>query len=214
MNSLKTILKLSSLLLLLVLASCKKNDPKPEVFDITKHIIAGKVSFGYPYIITIEPGNRAKLTSYGISDGTYTYTDGVLNFNFNDGEVICSFTIENGGIKKYTGPVLINSYNLIKVPETNLLAGQTYKGTYYRLDNTVLHQNFFYSFSGNKVDVGYSVGNAVRTEDYTSIGNIAALVDIKDSDDHELMILINGKLEVGYSQSNPGAEYVGSFTQQ
>lgn len=180
MNAIKNILKLSSLLLILALASCKKNDPQPEEFDITKHIIAGKVSFGYPYIITIEPGNKAKLTSYSISDGTYTFVDGVLNFNFNDGEVICSFTIQNGGVKKYTGPALINTYNLIKVPETNQLAGHVYAGTYYRLDNTVLHQNFYYIFSANKVDVGYSVGNAVRTENYTLIGNIAALVDIKD----------------------------------
>lgn len=212
MKNLRNMLKILPLLLLVVLAGCKKDNPKPEMFDITNYVIAGRVSFGYPYIITIASGNRAKLTSYGVSDGIYTYTDGVLNFNFNDGEVVCSFTIENGGIKKYTGPALINTYNLIKVPETNLLEGKAFSGSYYRFDNTVLHQNFFYSFSGNKVDVGYSVGTAVRTENYTSIGNIASLVDLENS--NELMILINGKLEVGYSQSNPRAEYVGSFKQQ
>lgn len=216
MNTLKNILKISSLLLILALASCKKDNPKPEVFDITKYIIAGKVSFGHPYIIAIEPGNKATLTSHGFSEGTYTYVNGVLDFNFSDGEVECSFTIENGNIKAFDGPALINSYNLIKVPATNQLAGKTFTGTYYRLDNTVLHQNFFYSFSANdnKVGVGYTVGMPVRTETYSTIGNIAALVDIGNSDDRELMVLINGKLEVGYSQSSPTAKYIGSFTQQ
>jgi len=216
MKNLSNLLKISSLLLILVLASCKKDDPKPEVFDITRFVIAGKVSFGHPYIIAMEPGNKATLTSHGFSEGTYTYVDGVLSFNFTDGEVVCAFTIENDNIKAFDGPALINTYNLIKVPETNQLAGKTFAGTYYRLDNTVLHQNFFYSFyaNHNKVGVGYTVGTPVRTENYTIIGNIAALVDIENSDDRELMVLINGKLEVGYRQSNPSATYIGSFTLQ
>lgn len=52
----KNVLKMLPILLLTILVSCKKKDPKPEVFDITKYSIVGKFKTGPPYIISIETG--------------------------------------------------------------------------------------------------------------------------------------------------------------
>ena len=86
-------------------------------------------------------------------------------------------------------------------------------------DKSVLHPNFFYSFSAieNKVGAGLNTGTVIRTENYISIGNIAAWVDDVagvGNEDKEFMVLVNGKLEVGYHQKKPYMDYYGTFTQK
>lgn len=215
MKTMKTVFKLATIFLM-VFAGCKKNSPKPDVFNMTNYVIVGKLADGRPYVLDFEAGDKATLTHLSVSGCKYSYTDGVLKLIINEGELVCSFVIENGRIKSYQGPVIISTYDLVAIPATNQLAGKTFSGTYYKPDKSVLHQNFFYSFApdGNKVGAGYAVGTpAVRIENYTLIGNIAAWVNIANSSDIELMVLINGKLEVGYYNSSQD-RYTGSFIQQ
>ncbi|TKC08933.1 hypothetical protein [Pedobacter frigoris] len=183
----KNILKMLPILLLTILLSCKKKDPKPEVFDITKYSIVGKLSTGYPYIITIE-SDKAVLTSYSVSDGKYTYTDGVLKLNFNGGEVICSFTIENGSIKAYVGPVIINTYDLVKIPATNQLEGKNFKGSWN--GSGYLTQ---VKFTGAKYT---EITNGQQNEvNYTLINNLA--VKKEEGINITVFMMLNGKLEGG-----------------
>ncbi|MCB0455517.1 MAG: hypothetical protein KDC62_09020 [Aequorivita sp.] len=104
---------------------------------------------------------------------------------------------------------------LVKKEESNQLAGKTFAGTYYNADMTVLHPNFFYAYHNNddKYDAGFEVGTALRTETYTSLGNIAS-VRVLDNQDVELMVLVNGKLEVNYYAKIEDTVHYGSFTKQ
>lgn len=182
----KDILKMIPILLLMILVSCKKKDPKPEAFDITKYSIVGTLSMGYPYIITIE-SDRAVLTHYGITNGKYTFIDGVLMLNFND-EVICSFVVENGNIKSYEGPIIINTYDLVKVPPVNQFDGRTFKGIW-----TLTPYQTTFKFSANQV--AFTISNQTNPLDYALINNLAALE--KDGNNSTLFVLVDGKLEVG-----------------
>lgn len=88
---------------------------------------------------------------------------------------------------------------LIKRTEKNELTGKTFSGTYYRANNNVLHQDFFYSFSESEVGAGFKTGTVTRTGPYTLIGGFAAMARVPGgSEDTEFMALINGKLEVDY----------------
>lgn len=151
----------------------------------------------------ISDGNNSRLFSYEVVDGhVIALTDSDLKFVIENGQVTSNYTH-------------FRMLALLKASETNQLAGKTFSGTYYKSDRSVLHQNFFYSFAGkdNKVDAGFSVGTALRTENYRSIGNIAARIAVVGNDDLEFMVLMNGKLEVSYYDKNLDALYHGSFAQ-
>lgn len=189
----KNILKILPILFLMIIVSCKKKDSKPEVFDITKYSIVGKFADGLPYIISIEAGNKITLTNYSFSSGTFTYTDGILKFNFDNGEMVGSFTIENGAIKSYAGPVLINTYDLVKIPATNQLESKTFKGIW---------QNSAYKTELKFGATKYTeITNNRQTEaSYTLINNLAAKK--QEVDKITLFIMMDGKLE-GLHYANP-----------
>lgn len=183
----KNIFKMLAILLVTIgFASCKKKDPKPEVFDITKYSIVGKFSSGNPYIITIDADDKATLTAYGFSTGKYTFIDGVLKFNFSNGEVIGSFTIENGAIKSYAGPAIINTYDLVKIPATNQLEGKTFKGIWQNLAYTT-------EFKFTASQVTETTNNQSSVVNYTLINNLA--VKKQNGAYHTLLVIIDNKLE-------------------
>lgn len=177
------------ILLLTIMASCKKKDPRPEVFDITKHAIIGKLTGGYPYILTLEGADKATLTHYSVSSGSYTYVNGVFKFNF-DNELIGSFVIENGQIKAYNGPVIINTYDLVKIPVTNQFYGKTFKGNW----NGTGHSTQI-KFTGTKYT---EVTNNQQSEaNYTLINNLA--VKKQEGNTITLFTIMNNRLEGGRS---------------
>lgn len=100
-----------------------------------------------------------------------------------------------------------HNLKILKKPATNVLSGKTYLGAYYNLDNTVLHPNFFYGFHAteDKVEAGYNVGTAVRTETYTSVANIAAFV--QGTGFKEFMLLEEGGLRAMYKATGGNAQY-------
>jgi len=210
--------------LLITFMSCKKNEVEKEKekpkFDINNpvgYFIYLKMAnddgtWIVPTILEFRPGKTLK--HYTARD-SQTYAYEIL-----DGNVInlvglnYRFVIEDGKIT--TEVTRFKEVTLLKAEETNQLAGKTFAGIYYKPDGSVLHPNFFYNFSGNenKVGAGLKIGTVIRTENYTSIGNIAAVAAIAGNEDKEFMVLVNGKLEVSYYQKNPYSEYYGTFTKQ
>lgn len=183
----KNILKMLPVLLLTIMLSCKKKDPLPEAFDITKQAIIGKLSGGYPYIITLEGDGKATLTHYSVTNGSYTYVNGVFKFNF-DNELVGFFVTENGQIKSYNGPLIINTYEMVKIPANNQFDGKAFKGNW----NGTVHSTQI-NFMGTKYT---EITNNQQTEaNYTLINNLA--VKKQEANSITLFIMMNNKLEGG-----------------
>ena len=166
-------------MLLFSVFSCKKNRTEPS-FNINNpkgYAIIYSHHTAYPVPI-IAVFNEANKVSYG-SISTYGNSTFRVNNNdliLDDDGIDLIFKIQNDKIISHSDN--IKSAVLIKIPEEDQLLGRTYTGVYYNTNGTILHPKFFYNFSsfGNKVDVGYDVGNTVRTETYTPMGNIAAFI--------------------------------------
>jgi hypothetical protein len=215
-----------AMLLLFTATSCKKDDIKNDdplsQFDINDPVgyfiyvktVDGDGNWASPGLLEFRPGQAMKI--YDVSLQGYSYplykyektssnTIKVTNLNYE-------FVIENG--KVTSKDARFKELVLIKHAETNQLSGKTFAGTYYRPDNSILHQSFFYSYAESSFTAGYKVGAAVRMETYSSIGNIASWSRVSGTKDVEFMVLVNGKLEAGYNQDQPLQRYYGSFTQQ
>ena len=174
------------ILLLTIMVSCKKKDPKSEAFDITKHAIIGKLSNGYPYIIAID-GDKTTMNLFATTIGTYTYVNNVFKFNFQN-EVVGSFVIENGQIKSYDGPAILNTYELVKIPFVNQFAGKTFKGRW----NNIVHQTTVKFTATQFTEI---TDNQQSVVDYTVINNLAVKKEV--GGDFTLFIMLNDKLEGG-----------------
>lgn len=197
----RTFKLLAILLILLSFTACKKE--KTENFDISKYSIVGKFSTGFPYIMTFGANGQAELTANSVSNGSYTYVNGVLNFSFADGEVPGAFKIENGGIKSFDGPLLINTYDLVKIPATDQLDGKTFKGAW-----TNSGQLTQLKFSGTRcIEVN---GLQQSGLEYVTVNNLAKRRVEPGS--LTVFILMNQKLEGGRDKS-PN-KYWGTFTEQ
>jgi len=214
----------ASIILLVAFSACKKNNPEKDVgkskFDINNpvgYFVYLKMAnddgtWIIPTIMEFMPGKTLKhYTAMASQTYSYEVIDGnvinLVGLNYR-------FVIEDGKIT--TEVARFKEVALLKAEETNQLAEKTFAGIYYKPDGSVLHPNFFYNFSGNenKVGAGLKTGTVIRTENYTSIGNIAAVAAIPGNEDKEFMVLVNGKLEVSYYQKNPYSEYYGSFSPQ
>lgn len=218
---------MASVILLITFTSCKKNEVRKEEgkpkFDINNPIgyfIYLKLAnddgtWIIPTLMEFRPG---KTLLHHTAMGSQIYPYEVIDEHIiNLVGLNYRFVIEEG--KVTTEVARFKEVALLKAEETNRLAGKTFAGSYYKPDKSVLHPNFFYSFSTseNKVGAGLNTGTVTRTENYISIGNIAAWVnDIAGvgNEDKEFMVLVNGKLEVSYYQKKPYQEYYGTFTQQ
>jgi len=180
MKNLLPITKIATLALICIsLASCKK-DRSNASFDINNpkgYAIVMTMNRGYPepLIAVFDSENKvtyASISTYGNSTFKVEGNDLVLN---DDGEEL-RFTLQKDKITAHSDR--LKTAVLIKIPEKNQLQDRTFTGTYYNTNGSVLHQNFFYNFDNfsNQVDVGYNVGNTVRTETYTPFGNVAAFI--------------------------------------
>jgi len=220
----KTKLLTSGLLILLLLgmimsSSCSKDsDPiveKPEEsFDINNpegYFLYFKGGGLFNSLYEFLPGKKVKTHGLSSSDiSQYTVADNYIDIEGGIGSV--RFVFEGDSVSSpdpYYGHA-----SLIKPSERNQLAGKAFTGAYYKIDMSVLHPNFFYSFAmdRNTVDVGFNLGSIVRTEDYTPIGNFAARIDLGNGD-KEFIVLINGKLEVNYRTADREV-YYGTLAQQ
>lgn len=216
------------MLLSLLLPSCKKEhvgkDADPNQFDINNplgyfiYVKAVKDDGSSPKPMLFEFGIGKTFKLYGATPDGNGST--ITAYEVTDGNVVAlagsdvRFVIDKDRITS-NDPRFIE-LALIKAPEINQLTGKTFAGTYYKSDTSIHHSNFFYSFSGNgsEVGAGINIGTIVRTENYNSIGNLAAWVDVSRNNDVEFMVLVNGKLEVNYYQKKDNTRYYGSFTQR
>lgn len=220
----KLVKKVAALIMLsgLLFTACKKED-NPKDADTDKFDINNPV--GYYIYVKYADANREEVSPllFKFNAGkTMTFyqagrNGNALPYEIFDGNTIylgdISFTIDNGKVTRSNAE--FTDLTLIKEPETNQLTGKTFAGTYYEFDGSAWQQNYFYSFSGNenKLSAGINVGSVQRTENYTPIGNMAAWVDTPE-DYRELMVLVNGKLEVSHFSSDPRGWYYGSFTKR
>jgi len=169
------------------------------------------------------PGNKLKAYS-AESDRGYQYSYVIKNSNTLDvegGLYLISFN-QNGGITSIIHPndnYLFDHPVLIKKPATDQLAGKTFAGRYYTQEGTDIHnKNLIYKFrSDGKVEAGFDIDNPLRTEKYNLVGNIAATTRITGMvNSYEIMVLVNGKLEVNTRNgvADPVRTEYGTFTQQ
>lgn len=213
----KHIFKLPTIILMVSIyfLSCKKDKENEPGFDIKNpagYVIAGTFDIpnlgnNVPVPIVFEFLSNQKL-KIGYIEGTeeldyFVSNDTVLT----DG---IKLLIKNNKLTYFKFQLIeFPNHNLkiLKKPDANALLGKTYTGSYYNLDNTVLHPNFFYGFHAaeDKVDAGYNVGTTVRTETYTSVANIGALV--QGNGFKEFMLLDEGKLKAMYKATGGNAQY-------
>ncbi|NGF57526.1 hypothetical protein G5B00_13490 [Parapedobacter sp. SGR-10] len=218
------------LLAILALSACKKDDPSEEEtgFDInnpegymifTKYTCPDCYSSNYIYLFDFLPGKRIRTySSYlATSEADYTVVGGNTIVTDPLGGFSYTFTFANRRITDVQNPhFTFSDTTLIQKSTVNQLAGKTFKGKYYRKDGTVLHENFWYRFAGdNKVEVSaLASGITQRTESYVNVGNIAAWVKSVSgaNTDSEIMVLVDGKLEVNYRDQTGGVKvYHGTF---
>lgn len=228
---------ITAVFLMIFATSCSKNDDvinEPEnKFDINNpvgYVIYAKgghpdlISQNFTFLLDFLPeGKMRGHTAYPIYDASaYTLSNNnTIKYTYG-GWAEFTFTIENSKLTNVqanyfnTYNYSFSDYSLIKKPASNQLAGKTFKGKYLKKDGTEL-QDGFYKFSpdGKTVDVGVQFPTKTRTETYTNVGNIGALVNKVSgtTNDHEIMILVDGKLQVNYRDnvSNSTKIYHGIF---
>lgn len=218
---------MASMILLISFTSCKKDKvAESDKFDINNPVgyfiyvkqlvnIGGGDTQAVQRLFEFLPEKKIRIHE-ATSDGNNSRS---IAYEVVDNNVVAiadsdlRFTIEKGQVS--SNYPHFKTLVLLKGADTNQLAGKTFAGTYYKPDQSVLHQNFYYSFSANgKTDVGFKPDVVIRTENYSSIGNIAARVAVLGNADLEFMVLVNGKLEVSYYEKNSDVLYYGSFNQQ
>lgn len=178
-NSLPIVKIITLILICISFVSCKK-DRITTSFDINNpkgYAIVMTMNRDYPEPLIAVFSSENKLTYASIStygNSTFKVEGNELVLN-DDGEEL-RFTLKNDKITAHSNR--LKTAVLIKVPDENQLLGKTFTGTYYNTNGSVLHQNFFYTFGSfnNEANVGYTIGNVVRTENYTPFGNVAAFI--------------------------------------
>lgn len=224
------------ILLATLMVACSKDDdnnqepdPQEESFDINNpegYIVAIKQQNATRTLTLFKFLPNDEIKMYETVNGVFMEAYALINNNTIEINIVgnnIKITFEDEGVSKVTlnDDQIEGSYHLIKQNDENILAGNTYTGAYKIDENTDLHPNFFYDFHQNelKVDAGFEVGTPLRTDDYESIGNFAAYVSTPNPADptkmdKELMVWLDGKLEVNYKNIVDGAYYYGSFSKQ
>lgn len=224
----------SFLMLIFLFTACKKHDQpaSAEAFDLNNVHLEDYCIYAnfrtangglknHVYLFEFIPGNKLKVYT-AESDRGYQYSYVIKNNNtldvegelyiitFNQGEKIDAIKHSNNNFL-YERPVLI------KKPQSNQLEGKTFAGRYYTPQDVDIHnKDLIYKFLPNgKVEAGFDVNNPVRTENYNLIGNMAATTRITGMvNSYEIMVLVNGKLEVNTRNGTitPSRTEYGTFT--
>lgn len=230
----KSLIAILFLSYILIIGCSKDNSVKDEgpPFDMNNpatHLVYAKFSNDDPqylsknliFVFDFRPGRT--MVGYSGFAGGHEAQYNVQDANHFDFRPYPSwynfkFTIENNRLTNVEAPAsTFPEFSLIRKSATSQLAGKTFKGKYLKRDGSVLHENFFYTFSpdGVTVDAGLQVGTKLRTETYVNVANIAGYVNQVSgtSNDREIMILVDGKLQVNYRDnvSNPNKIYHGTF---
>ncbi|RYY56404.1 MAG: hypothetical protein EOO05_18795 [Chitinophagaceae bacterium] len=205
--------------ILFLLASCKKEDAGSRSFDSSNpvgYVVYGTYKHDFmhpgvnqPLVIKFLPDNRIEYNNY-LGTATYPYTMSNDTFYIN-GTDYESFVIKDEKVTRYVYAADIRGFslNVRKVPSGNELEGKTFSGKYYKPDGSVLHNNFIYGFiPGNKLTAAFTPGAIERTNDYTSIANIASRSH-PAAGQVEFTLLIDGKLYATYA--NGQALQYGTF---
>lgn len=194
-----------------------------DISNIQEYFIYSKFqddgSYIYKVLLDFQPDNKFIWQNVSVrSTGPYTLRDDNTTITTENGGGP-TLTIDNGKIIGITQSTrTFSDFTFIHKPSTTpSLVGKTFVGSYLRSNGTILHQNFFYRFkANNQVEVGANAGTSTtRTETYTPIGNIGAWVQsVSGTNGHrELLLLINGKLEVSYLEASPFMLHHGSFAE-
>ena len=217
----------------IALLSCQKEDG-PELtkeqevpFEITNHFIAGTTTaqsgtkYTSVFFIQFLEDNKALFINSSSTNlvGTYSLTEDELVFEVTGGNArIAKFTLdENKNVTSAYYKALEKEYDatgeLLKISETNELAGKTFKGEEFKMGGDSYQTGLIYSFNKAATST-YGSGTDATTIDkaannYTLIGG-AGFKGV-NGNKTELGFVSKGKLTVFRSQ---GLFYYGKYEQQ
>ncbi|MFN0256978.1 hypothetical protein [Pedobacter ureilyticus] len=195
-----------SMMLLLIVVSCKKNDevnPEETKIDLTEHFITweaptktytGNRIFNWPVLVLFENEGKVKMYSFASNttptQGSYTLTDDQLTITTSD--QILGFTIKDGSIIDNKGFTYeIQNVKLREFPSTNQFTGN-YSGM---LNSYMVNTAFPFSYSFNQTQFGEGY-NGQPQLDYVlnPINNVFAISSINSVVRYFLMV--DGKLTI------------------
>jgi hypothetical protein len=219
-------LKIISLSLLLLSASCKKDQPAAppaaSKFNLRDYYITGKMNYTYngqtvliPYILYGNQNGSTVELSYGYSSdqGNYTYQDGILSITYVNGNKD-KFKITNNTISDYIGTSSIQTYKVQPIPDQNMFSGNSYSGSFKTPGSltAVLERIKF----GDKQFGESSIGDPVLDLYYSSTLNVAGQGYNSNTDVFTFFVLQDGKLEVSRfsGPTNNLKMSYGTFTRQ
>lgn len=215
MKKLKTSLKLTPVLLLIAVSSCKKDGSMAGEKDGTflkSYYIAGKYPatlsgkiLQLPYIIQFFDNAKVTLNSgYLSSQGNYTFKNNILTITW-DSQHIDTFNITDKAVKNFSGTSELTSYTLQQVPAQNQLNGNHFTGTLKFIPGDFQFLSTI-KFSGSQYSISDEAGPATST-DYTLINNAAASSQSGANGSITFMVLIGGNLEIAnYTVANASGQ--------
>ena len=222
------IVKITSMLVLLMsLMSCEKESGEiapdttkelAKIVDITNYVIIGKSYLGIeqiPYLISLHADGKARFElPGGHIPYSYTYNDEVLTLDQNGGNLI-RIRIRQDSISSFISTTKeFASYQLIKIPSTNLLAGNSFGGVWKMI---VAGASAPQLSTVKFTDTQYAEAtlyNPIPNKSYSVLHNIAAKTLDPVTQHAALWVLMDGKLE-GYRYNLASEKhYSGTFIKQ
>lgn len=211
---------LTLIFVLLAFVSCKKDKAEPEEqIDFTQYCIVEKakpLSANDPlalYLLTFNAdGECIIITVQGEYIYKYAYENGMLKIYSGTGAVRSEYKMENKTIVSSTGNDASFKPQLIKVPATNLLSGNSYYSGGWTAEGSLIIQTSNLKFTDTQFGET-SFNEPIPNKLYILRENIAA----KSSENGVMSfwILVNGKIEAQRINFNPTKKwYSGQFNKQ
>nr|WP_068891819.1 hypothetical protein [Pedobacter panaciterrae] len=212
---------LIAMAVLFLLNACKKNnavspEPKEEPFDIKQYILVEKQKTSNTanaepmlFIRTFEPQSKSTLyTILGpLTRYLYSYNDGVLKIFRGDNTLDQEFKITNNTITLISNTDVSYSCQLIKIPASNQLDGNTYSGGWMPRGSLI---SYYASLKFTDTRYAEAALNVpVPDKEYTLIKNVGAY--IFNNNTKTLLVLMGEKLE---GSKYGTSELAGVFTKQ
>lgn len=211
--------------------SCKKDDPGAKIssFDIQNpegyyiYVKRQTTEGKDPTCEVFEFMPAKSLRGYSLeSDGTLSTI--TANYTIIDNSIL-DIPIQGGGslrIEIKDGKIVGTNYGeifkdltLLKKTDSYPFSGKSFAGKYYRRDNSIFRNSFFYTFdaSSTAISAGLTFPNVERTGTYELIGNFAALSAMSNGD-LEFLVKVNNTLRTQYYDKVNNRRLYGEFTQQ